>query len=267
MTDKADSVRNLCGRRALVTGGGSGLGFIFADALAEAGADVVICGRRADVITDAAGKLAMHGGKAEAHAVDISSSDEIDRLKTLVGEVDILVNNAGYSIRKDNWLDVTASEWQEVLTINLMAPFLLAQRFAPGMMQRGFGRIVNLSSIYGVVASNPEHYPDMASDNTSYAASKHALIGLTKNLAMRVSGKGVTVNTVSPGIFPGNTKIERADGVVPGARTAEILLTQIPTRRFGVDADLRGLITFIASEESAYITGHTFVVDGGFTIS
>ena len=267
MSDRIGGERNLRGRRALVTGGGSGLGFIFADALAEAGADVAICGRRADVIHDAAGKLARHGVQACGHAVDISRPEEITRLHELVGEVDILVNNAGYSIRKNSWLEVTASEWQEVLAINLMAPFLLSQRFAPGMMERGFGRIVNLSSIYGVVASNPEHYPDMASDNTSYAASKHALIGLTKNLAMRVAGKGVTVNTLSPGIFPGNTRVERTDGAVPGAQTAKMLLSQIPTKRFGTGADLRGVITFIASDDSAYITGHSFVVDGGFTIS
>lgn len=257
---------DLRGRRALVTGGGSGLGFIFADALAEAGADIVICGRRADVVNEARDKLAGHGVRAEAHGIDISKPEEIDRLKDAVGEVDILINNAGYSIRRNSWLDVTASEWREVLDVNLMAPFLLAQRFAPGMMERGFGRIVNLSSVYGVVGTNPDHYPDMASDNTSYTASKHGLIGLTKNLALRVSDKGVTVNTLSPGIFPGATRKERPDGAKQGQQTAEALLRQIPVRRFGAEADLRGIITFIASDQSAYITGQTFVVDGGFTI-
>ena len=171
MTETTHSTRDLRGRRALVTGGGSGLGLVFADALAAAGADIVICGRRADVVKDAREQLAGHGVTAEAHAMDISRPEEIDRLKDIVGEVDILVNNAGYSIRKNSWLEVTASQWREVLDINLMAPFLMAQRFAPGMMERGFGRIVNLSSIYGVVGANPDHYPDMASDNTSYAAS------------------------------------------------------------------------------------------------
>ena len=261
-----EQAQSLNGRRALVTGGGSGLGWIFADALAEAGADVVICGRRAEVIETAVGRLARHGVAAQGHALDISQPENSDRLKDLVGEVDILVNNAGYSIRKASWLEVTAAEWREVLDVNLMAPFLLTQRFAPGMMARGFGRVVNLSSVYGLVAANPDHYPDMASDNTSYVASKHALIGLTKNLAVRVAHTGVTVNAISPGIFPGATRQARADGVVPGQKTAEALLQQIPARRFGDAADLRSLITFIASEASAYITGHTFVVDGGFTL-
>ena len=257
---------DLNGRRALITGGGSGLGLIFADALAEAGADIVICGRREDVVNEAREQLVRHGVKAEAHRADISDPEQIDKLKERVGEVDILINNAGYSIRRNSWLDVTASEWREVLETNLMAPFLLAQRFAAGMIKRGFGRIVNVSSVYGVVGANPDHYPDMPSDNTSYACSKHALIGLTKNLALRVADKGVTVNTLAPGIFPGATKKERSDGVSQGQRTAQILLDKIPAHRFGVAADLRGIIVFIASDQSAYMTGQTLVVDGGFTV-
>ncbi|GAC1576125.1 MAG: SDR family oxidoreductase [Sphingomicrobium sp.] len=259
--------RSLSGRRALVTGGGSGLGFVFADALAEAGADLIICGRRSGVVEEAAEKLRSHGGKVEARAADVSRPEEIESLKQKTGAIDILINNAGYSIRKQSWLEVTAAEWQEVLAINLMAPFLLAQAFAPAMVAAGFGRIVNLSSVYGVVASNPDHYPDMPSDNTSYVASKHALIGLTKNLAMRVAGSGVTVNTISPGIFPDLSKRERADGSTAGQKTGATLLQNIPMHRFGKAEDLRGTIVFIAGLHSAYITGQTFVVDGGFTIS
>ena len=266
LSEETGPSRDLQGRRAIITGGGSGLGFIFADALAAAGADVVICGRRTEVIQAAAEQLARHGVAAEGHAFDLSRPEEIDRFKAAVGETDILINNAGYSIRRDSWLEVTAAEWQEVMNINLMAPFLLAQRFVPGMMERGFGRVVNLSSVYGLVGANPDHYPDMASDNTSYVASKHALIGLTKNLALRVAHAGVTVNTLSPGMFVGETRQARTDGVVPGQKTGELLLKEIPLRRFGREADLRGLITFIAGEGSAYITGHTFVVDGGFTV-
>lgn len=266
MTKDTGAERKLKGRRALVTGGGAGLGYIFSDALAEAGADLVICGRRADVIKDSAGKLATaHGIKAEGHAVDISTEDGIDRLKSVVGEVDILVNNAGYSIRRNSWLDVTRAEWEEVLTLHLTAPFFLAQRFAPGMMERGFGRIVNLSSIYGVVGCDPNHYPDSASDNTSYTTSKHGIVGMTKNLALRVSHAGVTVNAISPGIFPTGTV--RADGNKGGVKAAQILLAKTIVGRFGTPPDLRGLIKFIASDDSSFITGHNFVVDGGFTIT
>ena len=267
MSETHSPDRILSGRRALVTGGGSGLGFVFADALAEAGADLVICGRRAAVVEEAAEKLRIYGGNVEARATDISRPDEIASLKQQTGAIDILINNAGYSIRRQSWLEVTAAEWQEVLAVNLMAPFLLAQAFAPAMMAAGFGRIVNLSSIYGVVASNPDHFPDMPSDNTSYVASKHALIGLTKNLAMRVAGSGVTVNTVSPGIFPELSKQDRTDGASAGQKTGATLLQNIPMHRFGKADDLRGTIIFVAGPHSAYITGQTFVVDGGFTIS
>ncbi len=256
----------LQGKRALVTGGGSGLGLIFADALAAAGADVTICRRRADVLDSAVAQITGHGGVARGITADISSPAEISRLKDEIGEIDVLINNAGYSIRKASWLDVTPAEWEEVLKVNLQAPFMLAQAFAPGMMQRGFGRIVNLSSVYGVVASNPDHYPDMASDNTSYVASKHALVGLTKNLAMRVASSGVTVNTLSPGIFPGASRKDRTDGITAGQETAKRLNQEIPLHRFGVEEDLRALVVFIAGPGSGYITGHNFVVDGGFTI-
>jgi len=265
-TASADNAA-LQGKRAFVTGGGSGLGLIFADALAEAGADVIICGRRHDVLETAVAQMRRHGGMARGIAADISSPAEITRLKDEIGEIDILINNAGYSIRKTSWLDVTPAEWDEVLKVNLQAPFMLAQAFAPGMMQRRFGRIINLSSIYGVVASNPDHYPDMTPDNTSYVASKHALVGLTKNLAMRVASSGVTVNTLSPGIFPGLSRKDRADGATAGVETAKRLNQEIPLHRFGVDADLRALVVFIAGPGSSYITGHNFVVDGGFTIS
>lgn len=266
LTDTLSQARVLSGRRAFVTGGGSGLGLVFADALAEAGADLVICGRRADVIEKAAESLRRHGGKVEAHAADISRPDEIETLHDRIGPIDILINNAGYSIRKESWLEVTAAEWQEVLAVNLMAPFLLAQAFAPAMMAAGFGRIINLSSVYGVVASNPDHFPDMPSDNTSYVASKHALIGLTKNLAMRVAGSGVTVNTISPGVFPELSKQDRIDGATAGKKTGAALLQNIPMRRFGRQEDLRAMIIFVAGPGSAYITGQTLVVDGGFTI-
>lgn len=265
-SNRNSSGRILADRRALVTGGGSGLGKIFSDALAEAGASLVICGRRADVLDTAAVDLRRHGVEVQCIAGDVSCPDDIARIKDKAGPIDILINNAGYSIRKNSWLEVTPAEWQEVLGVNLHGPFMMAQAFAPGMMERGWGRIVNLSSIYGVVASNPDHYPDMKSDNCSYSVSKHGLVGLTKHLAMRVAGTGVTVNALSPGIFSGQTATQRADGVVPGAQTAERLREAIPLHRTGNEDDLRAIIVYLAGPHSSYVTGQNISVDGGFTL-
>ena len=256
----------LSGRRALVTGGGAGLGKIFADALAEAGADLVISSRRGEVLENSAVELRRHGGRVDCIAADVSRPEEVARLKEAAGAVDILVNNAGYSIRKDSWLEITPAEWLEVLGVNLHAPFMMAQAFIPGMMERGWGRVINLSSIYGVVTSNPGHYPDMKSDNCSYSVSKHGLLGLTKHLAVRVAGSGVTVNALSPGIFAGQSTQKRADGVIPGALTAQRLREAIPVGRTGKDEDLRDLIVFLAGPNSSYVTGQNISVDGGFTL-
>jgi NAD(P)-dependent dehydrogenase (short-subunit alcohol dehydrogenase family) len=134
------------------------------------------------------------------------------------------------------------------------------------MTARGWGRVINVSSIYGVVASNPAHYPDTKSDNTSYSVSKHGLIGLTKHLAIRLAGTGVTVNAISPGIFMAQSAKVRADGVRPGAMTVKRLQEAIPEARFGTDTDLDAALLFRATPDSAYVTGQNISVDGGFTI-
>jgi len=249
-----------------VTGGGAGLGKIFADARAEAGAALVLVGRRADVLAKTAEELRRHGRVIDCIAADVARPEDVKRVKHEAGAIDILINNAGYSIRRDSWLEITPAEWHEVLGVNLHAPFMMAQAFAPGMVERGWGRIINLSSIYGGVASNPDHYPDMKSDNCTYSVAKHGLIGLTKHLAVRLARTGVTVNALSPGIFARQSAQQRADGVVPGALTAERLRAAIPMGRTGGDDDLRGTIVYLAGPDASYVTGQSLSVDGGFTL-
>ncbi|MGE0388462.1 MAG: SDR family NAD(P)-dependent oxidoreductase [Gammaproteobacteria bacterium] len=256
----------LTGRRALVTGGGQGLGRVFAQALADAGAGLVICGRRAEVLAQAAAELRGGGAQVLDLPCDVTRPEQIAALKDAAGPIDILVNNAGYSIRRNSWLEVTLAEWREVTGINIDAPFLMAQAFAPGMVERGWGRIVNVSSIYGTVAANPGHYPGMLADNASYMTSKHAIIGLTKHLAAALGGTGVNVNVISPGLFPGLSRRDRSDGNTRASTAMDLLQQATPLHRFGVAEDLREAIVLLAGPGSAFMTGQNLVIDGGFGI-
>lgn len=250
---------DLGGRRALVTGGGTNLGRQLTAALAESGAAVVVCGRRRGPLDETVAELAGRGLAVEAVAADVTRDEDVARLKEAAGAVDVLVNNAGYSIRSP-FLEVTREEWQEVMGVNLEAPFRLAQTFAPGMMERGFGRIVNVASVYGVVAGDPSRYLDLGLDIASYFASKHGLIGLTRHLAVVLGPSGVTVNALSPGMFP------PPEGLTVRSETVEALAEATPLKRVGSQTDLKGAIAFLASDSSGFVTGHNLIVDGGWTI-
>src|SRR5947207_6405524 len=152
------SLLSLAGKRALVTGAGTGLGRQMALALAEAGAHVVVCGRRREPIERCAAEARTFGIDAQSIAADVTREDDLQVLKAGAGQIDILVNNAGGGELKP-WLDVSMDDWRRITAINLDAPFRLIQLFAPPMMQRGWGRIINISSIYGLVGGNPARYP------------------------------------------------------------------------------------------------------------
>jgi NAD(P)-dependent dehydrogenase (short-subunit alcohol dehydrogenase family) len=251
---------DLAGRRALVTGGGTGLGRQMALALADAGAAVAICGRRLEPLESTAAELEEAGAEASFVQCDVTTDDGIGRLSDELGELDILVNNSGYSIRAP-WAEVTPEDWREVMTVNVESPFRLCQAFCPGMARRGFGRVINIASVYGVVAGDPARYPGLGMDIASYFASKHALVGLTKYMAVMLGHDGVTVNAISPGMFP--TEVNRS------AMPDEIwraLEAGTPAGRLGSDTDLQGAVVFLASEASAFVTGHNLIVDGGWTL-
>jgi NAD(P)-dependent dehydrogenase (short-subunit alcohol dehydrogenase family) len=250
----------LDGKKAGVTGGGTGIGRALAEALSEHGAEVVICGRRAATLENMAAELRSLGRTVTSVRCDVTDEDDLQSLVAASGPIDILVNNAGYGLQAP-WTEVSLSEWRQVMSVNVEAPFRLAQLFVPGMIDRHWGRVVNIASVYGVVAGNPDLY-DFDWDACSYVTSKHALVGLSKYLAVRTGGTGVTVNALSPGMFPyteANIDLVKADGIERTSRWT-------PVKRVGDVNDLRSAILFLVSPGSSFVTGQNIVVDGGWTI-
>jgi NAD(P)-dependent dehydrogenase (short-subunit alcohol dehydrogenase family) len=251
---------DLTGKHALVTGGGTGLGRQMAEALAEAGARVTICGRRADPLKTAAASLKAAGRDVGWAVTDVTLDADRKKLFEQVQDVDILVNNAALGERKP-WLTVSTDEWRAIMTLNLEAPFALSQLFVPPMIEKKWGRVINISSIYGLVVGDPALYGEWGVDLASYVASKHGLIGLTKHLAATLGGTGVTVNALCPGMFPNTEQnASNSDGLVPG------LAARTPVKRVGNDTDLRAAVVYLASPGSSFYTGQSMVVDGGWTI-
>lgn len=252
---------DLKGKRALVTGGGDGLGVQMTEALVDAGATVFICGRRQEPLDRTINQIkASRGVDVVGIVADVTKPEDIELLKSEIKELDILVNNAGVA-HKAHWRDVKSEDWRYIMTINVEAPFWLFQQFAPGMIDRGWGRVINIASIYGLVAGDERRYPGFGLDIASYFASKHGLIGLTKFLAAQVAKTGVTVNNICPGMFhsPVNESVLTKEVI-------SALDDGTPMGRMGADGELRSAILFLASKNSAFVTGQNVVVDGGWTI-
>jgi NAD(P)-dependent dehydrogenase (short-subunit alcohol dehydrogenase family) len=251
---------DLSGKHALVTGGGTGLGRQMADALAEAGARVTICGRRAAPLKAAAEAAVAAGRDIGWTVTDVTNPSDRRKLFEDVKDVDILVNNAALGERKP-WLTVTVDEWRAIMNLNLEAPFALSQLFVPPMIEKKWGRVINISSVFGLIVGDPALYGDWGVDLPSYIASKHGLIGLTKHLAMMLGSTGVTVNALCPGMFPNTEQnASNAASLVPGVEA------RTPVKRAGNDTDLRAAIVYLASPGSKFYTGQSMVVDGGWTI-
>jgi NAD(P)-dependent dehydrogenase (short-subunit alcohol dehydrogenase family) len=251
---------SLQGKRALVTGAGTGLGQQMALGLAEAGADLVICGRRRTPLEETASLARAFGGTVDVIPADVTVEEDVLRLRDTAGRVDILVNNAGFAILRP-WTEVSLAEWREVMTLNLDAPFRLIQLFAPAMIERGWGRIVNVASIYGGVGGDPSRYPGIEWDVASYFASKHGLQGVTHYLAPRLAPHGVCINSLSPGMFPSEQNEDRL--------TAEVkarLVDGTPMRRLGETDDLKAAVVYLSSPGAKFMTGQNVIVDGGWTV-
>ena len=254
---------SLEGRRALVTGGGGGLGRQMALGLSEAGAEVVICGRRADALEGTVARIRDAGGVATPVPADITVEADVQRLRSAAGAVDILVNNAGIAPNQ-RWTDVPLDEWRAVFALNVDAMFRLIQVFAPPMMERGWGRIINIASVYGKMGGNPALYPGIDWDVPSYFASKHAVHGITHYLAPRLAPHGVTINSLSPGGFAGSEQNEAS-----GMGSDEMLRlfhAAVPAGRMGAGGDIQAAVVYLASPGAAYVTGQDHTVDGGWTI-
>jgi gluconate 5-dehydrogenase len=247
---------DLSGRVALVTGGSRGLGLQMAEALAEMGAKVAITARKKDELDQAVSHL---GGSASAFVADIGKRETIAPLAEAVlkkfGKVDILVNNAGATWGAPAELH-PLDAWDKLVNVNLSGAFALTQIVAvKSMIPAKWGRIINVASVAGLLGQDPRYAPTAA-----YTATKHGLVGLTRQLAAEWGVHGITVNAICPGFFP--SKMTRATLETTGALIKE----WTPTRRLGGDEDLKGLAVLLASEASRHISGQAIAVDGGATI-
>ncbi len=248
------SIFRLDGRTALVTGASQGIGEAVARLLAAQGARVVLAARSTDRLQALAGEIAAAGGHAHPLTLDVSQPEEAAaRLKSLpedVAAIDILVNNAG--ITADNLLARMAlADWERVLRTNLTGAFALTREVVRGMMRRRWGRIVNVSSVVGMMGN---------AGQANYAAAKAGLIGFTKALARELGSRAITVNVVAPGY------IETAmTASLPEAARAE-LSRGIALQRLGRVEDVAAAVLYLASEEAGYVTGHTLNVSGGLYI-
>ena len=246
---------DITGRIALVTGGSRGLGLQIAEALCEMGAKVAITARKKDELDSALSHL--KGGKA--FVSDIGKRESItplvDDVVKQCGRIDILVNNAGATWgapAEDHPLEA----WDKLVNVNLTGAFLLSQQIAKrSMIPAKWGRIINTASVAGLTASDPRVVKTVA-----YNATKHGLVGLTRQLAAEWGVHGITVNAICPGFFP--SKMTRATLDTAGKAVREVT----PTGRLGNDEDLKGLAVLLASEASRHITGQAIAVDGGATI-
>lgn len=249
------SLFDLTGRTALVTGGNSGIGLAMARALGLAGAKLVLVARREEELRKAAEGLGAEGIAAEITPADLAAPDAGTALSAVCAglgrEIDILVNGAGLNLRQP-FAQVTAEAFDLHMAVHLRAPFLLTQAFAPAMARRGHGRIINIASLQSWRA-----FPDSA----PYGAAKGGVVQLTRAIAQEWSKHGVTCNAIAPGFFP--TPLTQA--VFADAERSARNAAQTAIGRNGELDDLAGATVFLAAPASAYVTGQTLAVDGGFT--
>jgi gluconate 5-dehydrogenase len=245
-------------RVAIVTGGSRGLGEEMAEGLAEAGASLMLCARRAEWLTPTVAAMRARGFTVEGMLCDVSKPADVqavvDQTIATFGRVDILVNNAGVTWAAEPE-EMPLDKWQKVVDINLTGAFLFAQAAGRDMLKRQHGRIINIASIAGMHASvQGPHY-------AAYAATKAGLIGLTRELAVSWARKGIRVNAIAPGFFHSRL----ADGAIEMNEASIRASSPIP--RVGDAGELKGVAVFLAADASNYITGQTIVVDGGRTIA
>jgi len=251
--DTAD-LFDLEGKTALVTGGGRGIGLDMAVGLAEAGATVVVASRKLENCEAAAAEI---GGSARAMALDMSDGSAIeafcDRFENEVPKLDILVNNAGVT-----WgapvLEYPMDAWDRVYNVNVRGLWQLSQRVARGMKETGGGNMVNITSVGGYRGA-----PDLAQPAIAYNSSKGAVITLTKDMAVKFAPFGIRVNAIAPGPFLTDMMRHVRDNEV----AKDFMVQAIPLARTGERDDLKGVVVFLASAASSYVTGQIVAVDGG----
>ena len=255
VADFVDGLFSLRGRRAVVTGGNAGIGLAMATALGLAGASLLLVARREAELARSAAALQALGIECSTLAIDLGRTEALPAAGAAIlhraGPADILVNAAGVNLHQD-FEAVTPEAWNLQLALHLGAPFFLTQALAPGMAERGWGRILNIASLQSTRAF---------ANGAPYGAGKGGVVQLTRAIAQAWSGRGITCNALGPGFFP--TELTAPVFADPALAAHHAARTAIG--RNGVLSDLHGATVFLASDASAYITGQTLMVDGGYT--
>jgi NAD(P)-dependent dehydrogenase (short-subunit alcohol dehydrogenase family) len=251
------NIFNLEDKTAVVIGGTSGIGRVLSLGLADAGADVIASARRQEQVDETAAEIERRGRRTLRLCSDVRNRTSLEALAAAslnaFGRVDILINCAG-KIKRTPTLTMPEEEWTEILDTNLTGALRACQIFGADMLRRGQGRIINIASLNSFVA---------LSEVAAYAASKSALVSLTRSLAVEWSKKGVTVNAIAPGVFHTDMNANLLDNTPRGHE----LLMRTPMGRFGKNEELVGTAVYLASDAASFVTGQTLVVDGGFLAS
>lgn len=247
----------LTGQTAVVTGASSGIGVVFAEALSECGVNVVICARREEKLKQVARSLnPVDGARVLAVPCDVTNEEAVeemvDRTVGEFGSLEILVNNAGTSAISPS-TEMALEDWKRVIDVNLTGVFICARVAARKMIEKGYGKIINIASIYGEVGDVFAAAP--------YYASKGGVVNLTRSMAVEWAKHGIKVNAIAPGFFPS----EMTSPIFQDKETYNYIKSRTPLGKVGNPADLKGALVFFSSHASNYVTGQILEVDGGWT--